>query len=246
VFDNLNERVVATSDRLVSLQLVCRAFGTDDQRNKDSRLMNSHRISLRACLFSMTMLVPVLLAQDEPRKVGDAPSVEAKAKGKAKAKNKAASKALGPQAKAFQRVVVELDANGDEVLQRSEVPDSARKQFDALLELMDKDGDKALSRSELQASGAKLQAILGASPGAGPLAKDAATKAEMVDPARRLKMMDINSDGKISREEWLGNPAQFDRVDRDGDGSLSKAEQEGAVIAMRRFFEAAKKKAGMN
>lgn len=196
-----------------------------------------------------SMLVPVLIAQDDPAKKAADGAADAKVKAKAKAKGKAA----GPQAKAFQRIVLELDANGDETLQRSEVPDSAREQFDALLELMDTDGDKALSRGELQAAGARVQAVLGAG-GPNAAEKAAAPKPETVkkpepakkgqagNPAERLKMMDTDGDGKISREEWRGAPPLFDRIDRDQDGFITENEREFAVQAMRRFMEAAKKK----
>ncbi len=199
----------------------------------------------RSFFLVVSMMVPVLLAQDEPAKPGAGAAVDPKAK--VKAKGKAAAKALGPQAKAFGRIVIELDANGDETLQKSEVPDSARKQFDDLLELMDTDGDGALGRGELQAAGSRIQAVLGAGgPDGLPKAKaknaDAPAKGFLADPLERLKMMDTDGDGKVSREEWRGAPPLFDRIDRDSDGFIAENERTFAVEAMRRFMEAAKKK----
>lgn len=201
----------------------------------------------RSFFVVASMLVPVLIAQDDPTKKSAGGAADAKVKAKAK------GKAAGPQAKAFQRIVQELDSNGDEVLQRSEVPDSAREQFDALLELMDADGDKALSRGELQAAGARVQAVLGAGgPNAAgkaaakkpetPKKPEAAKKDFAMNPLERLQMMDADGDGKISREEWRGAPPLFERIDRDADGFITENEQEFAVQAMRRFMEAAKKK----
>jgi len=36
--------------------------------------------------------------------------------------------------------------------------------------------------------------------------------------------MDRNGDGDVSRKEWLGDPAVFDRLDTDKDGLLSADE----------------------
>lgn len=36
--------------------------------------------------------------------------------------------------------------------------------------------------------------------------------------------MDKNKDGKISKEEWTGNPRAFDRLDANHDGSIDKEE----------------------
>ncbi len=214
--------------------------------------MNNRPIH-RSFFFVASFLVPVVIAQDDPAKKPVGPAAVSNVKAKAKEKANAKGKAAGPQAKAFQRIVQELDANGDEVLQRSEVPDSARAQFDALLELMDTDGDKALSRGELQAAGARVQAVLGAG-GPNAAGKAAAKKPEVEKkpetPAKgfggnaleRLKMMDTDGDGKISRAEWRGAPPLFDRIDRDADGFITENEREFAVQAMRRFMEAAKKK----
>src|SRR5262245_48632027 len=51
---------------------------------------------------------------------------------------------------------------------------------------------------------------------------------------KRMKTMDINNDGTISRDEWKGNPEVFDRIDKNGDGSLTREE----------FGDAARRHAG--
>ena len=38
-----------------------------------------------------------------------------------------------------------------------------------------------------------------------------------------------NGDGFVSRREFLGSRADFDRLDRDGDGLISPAEAEAAA-----------------
>ena len=250
---------------------------------------------VKLSVFLMMAVVPVIAQQEPAKKAAET----AKEKVKAKATGKA--KAQGPNAKAFQKIVVDLDTNQDETLQRSEVPESARKEFDSLLKLMDENGDKALSRGELQASGAKLQKIFAANApsgqpsesgpmmnaerlkrldknGDGFISKDefpngpppffdrfdlnkdgkigpvelqamvstqpiSANAGPGNDPESRLKQMDKDSDGKISRQEWAGAEGMFKRMDKDGDGSLSEAEQKNAVNAMKKAAEKSKKKA---
>jgi Ca2+-binding EF-hand superfamily protein len=41
---------------------------------------------------------------------------------------------------------------------------------------------------------------------------------------KRMKTMDINNDGKISRDEWKGKPEAFNRIDKNGDGSITREE----------------------
>jgi Ca2+-binding EF-hand superfamily protein len=44
------------------------------------------------------------------------------------------------------------------------------------------------------------------------------------DGEKRMKRMDINNDGAVSRDEWKGKPGAFDRIDKNGDGSLTREE----------------------
>jgi Ca2+-binding EF-hand superfamily protein len=41
---------------------------------------------------------------------------------------------------------------------------------------------------------------------------------------KRMKRMDINNDGAISRDEWKGKPEAFDRIDKDGDNLITREE----------------------
>ena len=56
------------------------------------------------------------------------------------------------------------------------------------------------------------------------LAQDART------PWERINQFDHNNDGKVSRDEFTGRPALFDRLDQNHDGFVTRAEAE----AMRR------------
>ena len=44
------------------------------------------------------------------------------------------------------------------------------------------------------------------------------------DGEKRMKRMDINNDGAVSRDEWKGKPVAFDRIDKNGDGSVTREE----------------------
>jgi Ca2+-binding EF-hand superfamily protein len=104
---------------------------------------------------------------------------------------------------AFQQV----DANGDMLIERSEVPEKALPAFDRLLARGDADKDGKLSAAEF---------------------RDLAQKARGAVPpgalADRLKRMDKNGDGKIERSEFTGLSAVFERLDKNKDGSLTRDE----------------------
>lgn len=51
-----------------------------------------------------------------------------------------------------------------------------------------------------------------------------AQKAAKKNAKTRFEEMDTNKDGKISREEWKGNPKEFDRLDANHDGSVTLEE----------------------
>ncbi|MFN7946396.1 MAG: EF-hand domain-containing protein [Blastocatellia bacterium] len=44
------------------------------------------------------------------------------------------------------------------------------------------------------------------------------------NPEKRFQRLDRNQDGKISRDEWPGNPRAFDRLDTSQDGFLTRDE----------------------
>ena len=41
---------------------------------------------------------------------------------------------------------------------------------------------------------------------------------------KRMRSMDVNNDGVISRDEWKGKPEAFNRIDKNGDGLLTREE----------------------
>jgi Ca2+-binding EF-hand superfamily protein len=95
----------------------------------------------------------------------------------------------------------------------------------ALFDRADADSDGAITKAEA----ARFAGSQGETKPA--LAKQASG---LRKPGRAILDMDTDDDGKISREEFQGRPAQFRRIDGDGDGFLTRDE-------LRTRFQAAAK-----
>jgi Ca2+-binding EF-hand superfamily protein len=120
-----------------------------------------------------------------------------------------AGSAWGQQEKAaarFRDTIIQLDANGDMVIERDEVPEAGRAAFDRLLKRGDTNKNGKLEIDELRGLVGKLRALAGAAPG------------------ERFQAMDKNGDGKVSKEEFTGPEPLFARIDADKDGFLTRAE----------------------
>ena len=104
---------------------------------------------------------------------------------------------------------LELDANGDKVVEREEVPESGRKAFDTLLKYGDTDHDGKLEAAEYRTLMQKTNWARVASP---------------EQREKRFKNLDKNGDGKLGPDEFQGGTARFHQLDRNGDGFLSRDE----------------------
>jgi Ca2+-binding EF-hand superfamily protein len=112
----------------------------------------------------------------------------------------------------FRDTILRLDANNDMVIERDEVPESGRAAFDRLLKLGDANNDGKLDFEEFRAMAGKLRALSPANPD-------------------RLKAMDKDGDGKVSKAEFTGPEALFGRIDADKDGFLTQEEAAKFVAA---------------
>ncbi|MFO0909517.1 MAG: hypothetical protein U0794_14380 [Isosphaeraceae bacterium] len=103
-----------------------------------------------------------------------------------------------------------LDANGDGQIERGEVPESGKPAFERLVKLADTSQDGKVARAEYQALLERARA--------------SQRSAGMQSIEERFQASDKNRDGKLSAEEFPGNPAAFRRIDRNADGFISQEE----------------------
>jgi len=123
-------------------------------------------------------------------------------------------KSDGPARKAespalLRDLFLELDANGDRVIERQEVPESGRKAFDTLLKYGDTDHDGKLEAAEYRNLMQKVNWARVGTP---------------EQRERRFKNLDRNEDGKLGPDEFQGGAARFHQLDLNGDGFLSRDE----------------------
>jgi Ca2+-binding EF-hand superfamily protein len=117
-------------------------------------------------------------------------------------------KAAAPQAP-LRELFLDLDANGDRVIERSEVPEAGHRAFDTLLKYGDRNHDGKLDAEEYRDLLQKVNRNRVLSP---------------EERERRFKSWDRNEDGKIDRKEFPNGEARFAQLDRNGDGFLSRDE----------------------
>ena len=159
--------------------------------------------------------------------LGAAPDDQAKAKAEPGAAKKVQPGAPAG-AQGFLQTFIDLDANGDMAIERSEVPESGMKAFERLLKRGDTNSNGRLEGDELRALGEKARMAAGPVGGGG-----------------RLRAMDADGDGKVTRAEFQGPPALFDRLDKDGDGTVTMDEARtfaaGMMPAVAERFKAVDK-----
>jgi len=123
----------------------------------------------------------------------------------------------------------EYDTNSDGKVTSDEFRGSTE-----IFKLLDKDGDGSITPSELglpadyKPDPKRRKRTAGGKPAGG----DAAGGGRGGSPAnrrrdemrKRLLAMDVDKDGKVSREEWKGPEQAFDRFDRNKDGFIDKAD----------------------
>lgn len=117
-----------------------------------------------------------------------------------------------------------FDKNNDGVLTRDEVPPFLAKIFDKV----DTNQDGKLDRSEINRLRRRLMDRFGATT---TVQKDKApkqTKTNPVQPTADFDALDRNADGRLSRDELKGTPyaSRFDEIDTNHDGQIDRREFE--------------------
>lgn len=126
----------------------------------------------------------------------------------------------GPGGRPFnpEDIFKRLDADGDGKVKPDDVPQERREGFRRMLEKVDADGDGAASAAEFRKGFAMLAGQApGTPPGAPP--QGPGNTMEMV-----FKTLDADGNGALSKEELSNAAAALAKLDRNGDGSVSREE----------------------
>lgn len=112
----------------------------------------------------------------------------------------------------YLRTLLECDANRDGLVERDELPETAREPFDVLLKHGDLDGDQALSREESRIIMVLIIRGVG----------------ELSTPDILLTM-DNDGDDQVSRSEFTGPQPAFALLDANRDGAIDR--DEAAILS---------------
>ncbi|HEX3658855.1 MAG TPA: EF-hand domain-containing protein [Pirellulales bacterium] len=128
----------------------------------------------------------------------------------------------GPSPEQAKAIFEQLDANGDGKLVIEEVPEERRPRFAILIERADADGDKSLTLVEFTEGMAMMRGEgKPGQPGTPP-------PPPPPGPGDAIfKALDSNSDGKLSKDEIQAAPKSLEKLDRDGDGEITRRELGG-------------------
>jgi Ca2+-binding EF-hand superfamily protein len=109
----------------------------------------------------------------------------------------------------LRELFLDLDTNGDRIVEQDEVPEAGLQAFRTLLKYGDANHDGKLEAEEYRELLTKVNWGQAMSP---------------EQRERRFKNLDKDQDGKLSSTEFQGGPARFAQLDRNHDGFLSRDE----------------------
>ena len=114
----------------------------------------------------------------------------------------------------------QLDANGDRIIDRGEVPESGQAAFDQLVKNADNNKDGRIDREEYQQMLGSLREAFGSL-------------------GERFGAIDKNGDGKITRDEFAGPPLLFARPTPTATASSPRTRPRGSSLGRVRAGAAA-------
>lgn len=112
-----------------------------------------------------------------------------------------------------------LDANGDGKVELEEVPEQIRQGMQRFFEQADANRDKSLTLEELRKGHDYLRTLAGLNPSPNSPNREAPQADGML-----FQALDANRDGSISADELAGAAAALKKLDRDGDGQITRRE----------------------
>jgi len=124
------------------------------------------------------------------------------------------------------------DRNGDDALSRAEfVNADTDMDLEDRFEYLDANNDGRIERSEWHSSPDAFRWL--DRDRDGVLSRREVRGDESTRQSDQFRDLDVNSDGRVTRDEWQWSRRSFDRYDRNGDGILSRAEMASADTGNR-------------
>ncbi len=131
---------------------------------------------------------------------------------------------MGSPAEMFKR----LDTNSDGMLTIDEVPEQGRRMVAGILERSGKGRDGSLSKEEFQSAVEQFNRERNGQTPASRNSQPSRRDGEMQRPQNGgpafLRILDVNRDGRLSRDELAKAVTLIDRLDQNGDGTLDGRE----------------------
>ncbi|WP_165073623.1 EF-hand domain-containing protein [Paludisphaera rhizosphaerae] len=150
----------------------------------------------------------------------------------------------GANKPAFKKLLAHGDANDDGKIDSKEFETLAQKALTARKDAKKADKPAEAAKPEAakpDAPKAEMKPEVAKPEPAKPETPNAADGERLGQFIQRFQAMDLDKDGKLTRDEFKGRPAMFDRLDTDHNGVIDKSDLK-TLRAKQKAGEAAKAK----